>query len=38
MAARDIGRVAEGGLLMSLLVVAVCGIPCETVPEEAAEE
>src|SRR4029450_5620583 len=35
MAAHDIGRVAEGGLPMRLLVVAVRGIPGETVPEQA---
>ena len=33
MAARDISRVAHGGLPMSLLVVVVRGIPGETVPE-----
>jgi hypothetical protein len=35
MAARDIGRVADGGLLMGLLVVAVRGIAGHTVPEQA---
>ena len=38
MAARDIGCVVKGGLLMGLLVVAVCGIAGHTVPEEAEEE
>ena len=35
MAARDRGRVAEGGLLMGLLVVVVRGIAGQTVPEQA---
>ena len=35
MAARDIGHIGEGRVLMGLLVVVVGGIPGKTMPEQA---